>query len=134
MVNQGAPATSDLNVDMQTVAQHIVRETKVHLNLGQDALIITEDKMRLCLASRFEQALAREKWKAPAGVFLTVLIALATADFKDRSLPAAVWEAVFIVVGVLNGWNAIYWICRRPKSPTVEDIVKEMKRVGVSKT
>ena len=50
-------------------------------------------------------------------IFITVLLTLITADFKEKfSLPAATWQAVFVVTGIFSLFSTIYFIYKFKKT------------------
>lgn len=114
------------------LASEIVQQTKLHLNLSQDAIVITEDKVRLCLIAHLGRLEARKDWIAPAGILVTLAIAFATTTFRDFIFPATTWQAVFLVAAALD----VAWLARKVwlawKTPSVEDIVTSMKRAGAA--
>jgi hypothetical protein len=114
------------------LASQIVQNTTLHLNLSQDAIVITEDKVRLCLIEHLGRIEAKRQWRAPAGVLLTLSITFATTDFNDFFLKAVTWEALFIISTVLIlVWLA--WAIRKAwGAPSVEDVVASMKRAGAT--
>lgn len=125
MTDASQDRTSEIS---SALTNRIAQDTKVHLNLGQDAIVTTEDKVRLVLMTHLERLEQRKAWIAPAGVFIAILIAFVTADFKDFLLKAAVWEAVFLVAGVLSLCWLVLAVVRAFKTPTVQDIVGELKK------
>ena len=115
---------------IDALASEIVQQTKLHVNLSQEAIVITEDKVRLCLIAHLRGLEAKKDWIAPAGVLLTIIITFATTTFRDAALSAATWRAVFVISGVLTfAWLVrTLWVAW--KAPTMEDVVASMKRAG----
>ena len=130
------PTPPPENVEILTgeIAQRISRETKVYLNVSQETIVITEDKVRLCLTGHLKRIEAKRGWVAPAAILVTILVTLVTAEFHDFYLKAAVWEAIFILALVFDtGW-LIFALRSAWKSSTVDEVVAEMKRVGTPHT
>jgi hypothetical protein len=102
--------------------------TIVHSNLDQEVIQITEDRLRLVLNDHLRRAEDRKSWVAPFGIFLAIITAFVTADFRDFGLKAAVWQAIFILCGVAS----LIWLLRSSylgyTSPTVENIISKVKR------
>jgi hypothetical protein len=114
------------------LAGEIVQQTRLHINLSQEAIVITEDKVRLCLIAHLGRLEARKDWIAPSGILLTLVVTFATTTFRDSLLSAATWQAIFVVSTVLTvAWLARA-IWRAWNAPTVEDVVGSMKRAGVA--
>jgi len=116
------------------LATQIVQNTTLHLNLSQEAIVITEDKVRLCLIQHLGKIEARKEWIAPAGVVLTLLITFATTTFRDFGLKADVWQAMFVIATLLSVVWLLRAIWRAWKAPTVADVVLEMKQAGATET
>lgn len=115
------------------LAEQIVQNTKLHLNLSQDAIVITEDKVHLCLLKHLGAVAARERWMAPAGVLLTLAVTFATTDFRDALwLSKYTWQAIFIIVGVLTAVWLVKSLWTLRGAPSVEDVVAVMKREGAA--
>jgi len=100
---------------------------EVSINTGQRIIATTEDKLRLQLMLNRDDIQSREKWIAPFGVALTLLLTLITTDFHDFGLAAAVWHAIFIISLLL----AIFWLIRtlvqRPKRQSIEQFISKIK-------
>lgn len=126
-----APQPGDeAKIVSDALAGQIVQNTKLHLNLAQDAIVITEDKVRLCLMRHLQLAEAKRGWIAPAGVLLTIAATFATTTFHDYLVQAATWQAIFIVAGILDIVWLIRAITQAVRAPEIEDIVGEMKAAG----
>lgn len=116
------------------LASQIVQNTTLHLNLSQDAIVITEDKIRLCLIEHLGRIEAKKDWVAPTGVLLTLLITFATTTFQDFGLKAATWQSIFIISTVLSiGW-LLGAIRKAWNAPSVKDLVATMKRAGATQS
>jgi len=112
------------------LASELARQTKVHLNLGQETIIITEDKVRLCLMMHLKSMEARNTWVAPAGILATIVASFLSSSFRDFVLDASTWRALFIVAALLSlGWLAAS-LRRAWRAPTIEDVVAKMKHAG----
>jgi hypothetical protein len=99
----------------------------IHTNLDQDVIQITEDKLRLILNQHLDQIEQKQAWIAPLGVFLTIVLTLTTASFKDAFLSASVWDAIFIVSAILSIAWLIKTSYRAFNSPSVDDVVEKIK-------
>jgi len=118
-----SPRTS---FDIKTVSD-LVQISEVHLNLRQEVIITTEDKLRLCLSKHLAEMESRRAWIAPLGVFLTILAALITAKFQDVGLEAATWKAVFVIGDFLALMWLILAVVKALRSRSVEDLVATIK-------
>jgi hypothetical protein len=100
----------------------------VHYNVQQEFIVTTEDKVHRCLGKHLVRLERRREWVAPLGIGLTVLATLLTTSFKTVGFKADVWEALFIIFGILM----LVWFVRAlwnaKDSVTVEMIIDELKR------
>ena len=116
------------------LASQMVQNTSLHLNVGQNTIVITEDKVKLCLLEHLGRLEARREWMTPAGVLLTLVLTFATTSFKDFLLVAATWQAVFVIASALTtGW-LLFALRRAWNAPSVDDVVGVMKRASVPKS
>lgn len=126
------PPEDQTEIVTGALADQIVRKTTLHLNLAQDAIVITEDKVRLCLINHLQRMESKREWIAPAGILASIILTLATADFHDFYLNADVWRAIFYVTGAL----VAYWLLRTLRAAfsrsSIEDVVREMKQAGTN--
>ena len=121
------PGLPQSRIVTDVLAEQIVQETTAHINLSQDTIIITEDKMRLCLMTHLQKAERRYAWLGPAGILATLLATFATTTFHDYYLPAAVWSAIFIVAAILTAGWLIKSLWQARGAATVDDLVSQMK-------
>src|SRR4051812_44362170 len=81
----------------------------VAYNVHQDLIVVTRDKVELCLTKHVKMMEQRKAWLVPFGVLLSAVVALATSTFHDSmGLKAEAWHAVFIVLGVISGGLTLY--------------------------
>jgi hypothetical protein len=102
-------------------------EQGIVVNLQQQVLITTEDKIRLCLGANLAKMERRKDWIAPLGVVVAIVATLVSADFKSSlSLEGGTWKAIFIVALVL----AVGWLVRCLRmagaSPSLDKIIVEL--------
>lgn len=101
---------------------------KIYRSINQDVIVITEDKLRICLSASFRKVEKRRDWIAPFGILVTILVALATSTFQSFIFEASVWKAVFILSAVISCiWLGIS-LNRARKSLKIEDIIRDMKQ------
>lgn len=104
----------------------------VSVNLKQDCIIVTRDKLELVLRDHLAVVENRGRWAAPAALCVSTLLAMATADFKERLyLSADFWRAVFALVAVgsavrasIFGWK--HWRTRS----TIQTVIKSVVAAG----
>ena len=56
-------------------------------NIQTDLIKITRDKLEIILLKEFNSMKKVSDWKTPASIFITTLITVLTATFKDFLLP-----------------------------------------------
>jgi hypothetical protein len=116
---------------MSYASQAIQVESKVTLNIGQEIIITTEDKIRLCLLDHLSKLEKKKGWHTPLGIFITISIALFSTTFKDfLFLPAETWQAMFILsAGICFCW-LIWAFFRARVSTSLSNIVENIKESG----
>jgi hypothetical protein len=73
------------------------------VNLGQQMIITTEDRLRLCLEELSESTRHHQEWHAPAGILITEVAACVASSFHDAiGISAQHWEAVFRTLIVIT--------------------------------
>ncbi|NQT27185.1 hypothetical protein HQ585_17655 [candidate division KSB1 bacterium] len=127
MNDQNTPRSKGMS---DAIADQIVRQTNVYMNLDQDTIIITEDRIRLCLISYLKRVELKNNWLIPAGIFITIFIAAITSDFRRFIFDASVWQAIFIITGIVMFFWFIIAFYKSIKSPSIDDIVTELKKVS----
>jgi len=105
------------------LAESLVQNTEVSINIGGCIITTTEDKIRLSVHTHLSRMEERHKWVAPAGILVAIIAALVTADFKDRWLTAALWQAIFIVGGIVVFIWFLIAVFRAFKTPSIDDFV-----------
>ena len=101
---------------------------EVHLNVSQNVIVTTEDKLRIHLSKNVQRIEKHGKWVAPLGILISLLLSLVTADFKNYGLKSSTWEAIFIMgVGISTLW-LIYARWQRRKAETIDQVIEGIKR------
>jgi hypothetical protein len=76
---------------------------KKRINTKSDLIEITEDKLENILLKNQKYLDLKTSWINPLSIFLTLLLALLTADFKDfLGISKNYWEPIFIIGIVLS--------------------------------
>lgn len=107
--------------------KQILEESTLHLNLSEGFIFITEDKVRICLMKYVEYLEKRGSWIAPAGILITIITVVVTADFKNKLFPKEVWSALFIVAGIVSLVWLIFAISKTKKIKTIDDVINDLK-------
>ena len=114
----------------EVLQQKFYQTRKIHWNLEPVFIITTEDKLKLCLYKAIDRLDAKRKWWTPSALFVTLVLALTTTEFKEQfSISAATWKAVFLILTVASLiWAvAAIWKARKARV-SVESIVSEIKQ------
>lgn len=97
-------------------------------NLDHTLIKISEEKLRLVLNDYEESVQSRNSWLAPLGVFLTLLTAIITTDFKTAYFSKDTWEALY-VIGTLGSLfyfaKAIYK--QSKNNVTLDNLIEKIK-------
>lgn len=101
--------------------------SQIHGDLSQEVVRITVDRMCLILHQHRDGIQRNHDWIAPAGILLSFLLTFVTTDFKEWFLPAATWQAVFVISAVLTAGWLIRSLAKRAKAPTLEDLIQKLK-------
>ena len=126
--------TNNENIDtkfQESFGTDLVQTSKVHLNLSQEVIITTEDKLRLCFASHVEAFKHKQAWIAPVSLFATFLIVFATSSFKEFIFPAATWQAIFVIGAVTTGiWSIVSIIKALSSRRKLDDLINDIKKTS----
>ena len=119
--------------DMLAVLHQQGVMANVHVNIRQEGIVITEDKMRLILREHLEKAEAKGKWIGPFSVAVSIIVTLTTSTFRDAlGFKAAGWEAVY-AIGFLG---SLWWTCatlyKARGAMTIDDVIAKMKAASPS--
>ena len=115
-------------INGETIQREIVKNSRVHMNVGQGIVVTTEDKIRLCLMRYLKGLEQKQAWVTPLSICITIVLTLLTTDFKDFGFAKSTWQAVFILgLGLSFIW-LIVAIWQAVHSCTVDDIVEEIKK------
>ena len=128
-----SPYPADETLILKGVAGKFIQDSsRVYSNLGQEIIITTEDKIRLCLIEHLSRMEKRNAWITPLGILLTIVIVFPTTTFRDAFyLSAATWQAMFVIGGVICfGW-LIRSIWNAQVSSSMNDVVAEIKQTGI---
>lgn len=73
----------------------------IHKNVKQEIIITTADKIKLVLINTREILSSQRDWWTPAGLLISFIATLCTADFKNTfGLEKNVWHAIFIILTI----------------------------------
>ena len=119
----------------EAIQQRFYQTSKIHWNLESVFIITTEDKLRLCLHKNIDRLDVKRKWWTPLVLFVSLLLALTTAEFKEQfTISAATWQAFFLFLALFSLiWTVMaIWKAKGVKV-SVESIVSEIKQPTANK-
>ena len=133
-MNEQIKPPEKVKINTESLASQFINVSEVHLNVSQEVIITTEDKIRICLSEHLKLMEKKRAWIAPLGILIAIVVTLVTSTFRDIGLDAATWRAIFVIAGILSfGW-LIWSIKEGWKSKKLEDIVAELKKGAKIKT
>lgn len=118
---------------LEALQQEFYQTNKIYCNLEPVFIITTEDKLRLCLQNAIDLLGTKREWWTPSALLVTLVLALTTAEFKEKFVfPAATWQAFFLLLVLVSLiWTAkAIWKATRVEV-SVESIVSEIKQLPI---
>ena len=115
-------------------AQYSIQQMpgSVYQNLTQEIIYITADKAYRYLNDWRQKLEAQDSWIAPLSLSVTLLLALLTADFKDKfSVSKEHWASLFIVGFVVALVWLLFTLKRRlwNSAESTDDIIEKFKNL-----
>jgi hypothetical protein len=105
----------------------------VYVNTEQEVIIVTRDKLHLCLQGAVDKMASRDRWMVPLGVLVPLILAVTTTSFTSRfNIGGGEWETAYIMLILFTLAWLTYALIRRPKSVSVNSIVEELAKNPVS--
>jgi protein-S-isoprenylcysteine O-methyltransferase Ste14 len=113
----------------KSFAKNIIQSSKTHVNLGQDIIVTTEDKVRLCMTHHAQRMSNKTAWIGPVSLLVTILLVLLTAVFHDTmGIPKDTWHAIFLLAAAATLiWSIVAIIKALRTSTSIDKIVDELK-------
>lgn len=108
----------------------------IHKNLGQEVLVTTVDKVKLCLINNRDCLTAKKEWITPFGIFLALVTTLIAAEFRKFIFEPNVWTSVYVIGAIISLiWflRAGYSAYKNRNSGSLDNLVNEIKSQTVSK-
>jgi len=104
-------------------------------NLDQDVIIITSDRLTICLKDHLESISKKDKWLTPLSLFLAIIVVFLTSEFKTAfGIPATTWQAIFVISLIVS----FIWLIRslfdsfRCKS-SFKGLISDLKKISQEK-
>jgi hypothetical protein len=134
MINSSARESDQTGAVISFASQNIQATSKVYSNLGQEIIITTEDKIRLCLIEHLSRVEKKGAWMTPLGIFLTIAIVIPTTTFHDFLLSAETWQAVFVLGGSVSLIWLVQAVWKARTSVSLADVLGRIKSTGVAQS
>jgi hypothetical protein len=119
------PAQSPGTVDL---VDESIRQSVVRVNVSQQMIILTEDRVRLRLDHFLRMEKKRREWYVPAGMLLTEIAASVTSTFHGAiGVSGVEWQAVFQVITVMT---AVWLMCALTtvrRGASVDSLIDSLK-------
>lgn len=109
-----------------------VKVVDVHVNVDQELIQITEDKLRLILKDHLESTTQSGGWIAPFGIIVSIITTFCTAKFDNfLGLNPDFWKALFVFVGIASLVWLIIAINKQSKAMSFNDFIDRVKNKQV---
>ncbi len=114
----------------EAFASDYLQQATVHLNFDQNLVIITEDRLQLCLLNHLECVESKKSWIAPVSLFVTFVTTLCTTTFKDAiGLPASTWQALFVLLAIVSFvWSICAIVAALKNKSSLRTLLDEIKK------
>lgn len=111
------------------------KKTTLYLDVNQEIIVSDANALKLRLITFNKNVQKTRDWITPASIFITILIALVTASFKDFiGVPTNIWESLFILSGILSFTITSYRVHTHFKIKTkcsVDYFIEELKKDSI---
>jgi hypothetical protein len=101
---------------------------RVAYNIRQEVIVVTRDKVELCLSKHVSMMEQRRLWLVFFGICLACVAALVSSTFRDAfGIKADAWFAMFALVGAGSGLATLFFLVTRGRAKTVHQLIDELK-------
>jgi len=90
----------------------LMEELTIHQNVRQELVVTTVDKLKICLMEHRHDLVAGREWIGMVGLTLSLAGTLVAATFNEKWLPAATWEALYLLCAIGAGTYGIFLMYR----------------------
>lgn len=105
-----------------------VQIVDVHVNVDQEIIQITEDKLRLILKDHLHSLTHKGGWIAPFGLLVSIVTTFCTAKFDTFiGLGSDFWRALFTLVAVVSVFWLVVAIKRGREVLTLDELINKVK-------
>jgi hypothetical protein len=116
-----------LSVDF---GDELSKNLTIHKNVKQEIIITTEDKIKLVLINTRESLTAQRDWWTPAGLLVSFVATLSTADFKDSlGVTKEFWHAIFVLLTIASVVWLVIALKKLIKNWGQDDLTKIIEQI-----
>ena len=90
------------------IEEEFVDKLTIHKNIGQELIVTTIDKLKLCLLDTRNSLTIKREWLTPLTLLVAIFTTIVAADFSDFILKSNVWSAIYIIGAILS----FLWLCK----------------------
>lgn len=114
----------------ESFAADYIEQTRVHLNFSNNVVIITQDRLELCLRDHLECIDFKRAWITPVSLLAAFVTTLCTSTFKASfGLTADAWHALFVLLSIISGiWAVIAGIKAFRNKSSLRSLIDEIKK------
>ena len=114
----------------ESFAPDYVQQMKVHTNFDQNIVIVTEDRLELCLRNHLDCISRHKAWVTPVSLLAAFIATLCTSSFKDAfGLPAATWQALFVLFVIVTAiWSILSVIDAFRNKSSLRQLIDAIKK------
>lgn len=125
---------SALLVALESFLKERDRKSDIHLNIDQQYIITTEDKIKIALSKLVDRLEKKGRWKTPLAILITIITALLSATFNAFLFSAIIWRTIFVLGAMLSFCWIIYTLWKSRRQIGIEDVIAELSRGSPMKT
>lgn len=101
---------------------------QIYENFSQEIIVTTSDKLTILLGEHVKYIESRNYWQTPLAIFITIVLVLTTTNFKESfGLSSDVWNAIFIISGVVSFFWTIVSLYQRKNNISVATLINKIK-------
>lgn len=105
--------------------------SEAHENIQTELITITKDKLENILLKYLNKLDLKKAWITPFSVFVSLLVALLTADFKEfLNISKELWRAIFLISCIITFVLAVFLIIKALKNKENTSIDSLMNRIS----
>jgi hypothetical protein len=105
-----------------------VQVVDVHVNVDQEIIQITEDKLRLILKDYLDSLTQSGGWVAPFSILVSIATTFCTAKFETFfGLGPEFWRATFFLVGTSSVVWLIVALLKSSETLTPDEFINKVK-------